>query len=154
MAMKRLMILLAFLLPAAGCHPAAKARGETFYLQVIRGGDSDVPPSETSKPIGQKLRTKLQCAFKWKHYWEIKRERLEVTQGRKVREVISPAETVELELLEPENVTVRMYSSGRLVRSRRQPAHNAFCVTGAPLGEDQSWFIVVRRDEPQTGDGP
>ncbi len=150
--MKRLIFLLAFLLAATGCHPAANEAGETFYLQVIRGGDREAPPHPDSRPVGQKLRTKLQCAFKWKHYWEIKRDKLSVRQGRKIRDVISPQQTVELELLEATNVAVRIYTDGKLVRSRRQPAANAFCVTGAPMGEDQSWFIVVRQDEPQIDD--
>jgi len=149
---KRFSISLAVLLLASGCHPAAKDSGTTFYLQLVRAGDGDVPPTSDSKPIGPKLRHKLQCAFKWKHYWEIKRDTVTVPQGGKVREHLNPEQAVEIELLDSDKVAVRVYSGGQLIRSRQQPADNAFCVTGGHSGGNQCWFIIVRRDEPQTLD--
>ncbi len=148
MDMKRFILLLACWLPAMGCHPAAKEPGATFYLQLVRGADSEAPPSDGSKPIGQKLRKRLQCVFKWKHYWEVKRDCILVPPGGTVTRRLAPDQTVELELLDPLKVAVRIYSRGQLVRRREQPAANAFCVTGARVGDDQSWFIVVRRDAP------
>jgi len=153
MAMKRLILLLACFILLSGCRPAAPKSNANFYVQLIHGSDDDVPPGDHVNPVGPKLRTKLQCAFKWTNYWEIKRDMVNVRVGRKVRERLNDEQAVEIELLPSERVAVRVYTEGRLVRSRQQPAANAFCVTGAPMGDNQSWFIVVRRDEPEVPKG-
>ena len=153
MAIKRLILLLACLILLSGCHPSARQSSTSFYVQLIHGSDDDVPPGDRANPVGPKLRTKLHCAFKWTHYWEIKRDRVNVPVGRKVRDRLNAEQAVEIELLPSERVAVRVYTGGRLVRSRQQPAANAFCVTGAPIGDKQSWFIVVRRDEPEAPKG-
>jgi len=149
---KRFPILMAALLLVSGCRPAARDSGATFYLQLVRGSDGDGPPTTDSKPIGQKLQNKLQCAFRWKHYWELKRDTVKVAPGIKVRDRLGPQQTVEIELLDSDTVAVRIYSGGQLIRSRQQPAADAFCVTGGHSGADQSWFIVVRRDQPRSLD--
>jgi hypothetical protein len=153
MAVKRLIFLLACLILLSGCRPAAPKSNASFYVQLIHGGDDDVPPGDHVKPVGPKLRNKLQCAFKWTHYWEIKRDMVKVSPGRKVRYALNAEQAVEIELLPAERVAVRVYTGGRLVRSRQQPAVDAFCVTGAPIGDHQSWFIVVRRDNPESAGG-
>lgn len=146
--MKQLLILLVPVLWLSGCHSSAKDPAATFYLQLVRGSDIDKAPTSDSKPIGQKLRKKLQCAFKWKHYWEIKRDTVTVPLGHKVRQNMGSDQAVELELLSAEKVAVRIYSGGQLLRCREQPTTGAFCISGGHSGENQSWFIVVRRDQP------
>ena len=146
--MTRLIFLLAYLTLVSGCGPAAPNSNASFYVQLIHASDADSPPGSHLEPVGPKLQNKLQCAFKWKHYWEIKRDMINVPPGGKVRDRLTSDQAVEIELLPSEKVAVRVYKAGRLVRSRQQPIADAFYVSGAPLGENQSWFIVVRRDKP------
>jgi hypothetical protein len=145
---KRLLVLLAFSLIGPGCRPAANDVGLTFYVQLVRGGDQDTPPVPDAKPIGRKLSQQLRSVFKWKNYWELKRDSIVVRQGQKARRRMSPEREVEIELLGSQRVAARIYANGKLTRSRRQPAEAAFFVAGGAEGENQSWFIVVRRDRP------
>jgi hypothetical protein len=146
--MKRLLVLLAFLLLGPGCRPATDDPGLTFYLQLIRGSDQNTPPTPDAKPIGPKLAERLYSVFKWKNYWELKRDSVVVRQGQRIRKRMSPEREVEIELLDSQKMCVRNYVNGRLTRSRYQPAADAFYVAGGDKGEDQSWFIVVRRERP------
>jgi hypothetical protein len=146
--MKPLLVLFAFLLFGPGCRPATDDPGFTFYLQLIRGSDQNTPPTPDAKPIGPKLAELLYSVFKWNNYWELKRDSVLVRQGQRIRKRMSPEREVEIELLDSQRMCVRIYVSGKPTRSRHQPAEGAFCIVGGDKGEDQSWFIVVRRERP------
>ena len=146
--MKRLLFLLALLLAGPGCGPATNDPGITVYLQLIRGNDQDTPPTADARPIGPKLSEDLHSVFKWRRYWELKRDSVVVRPGQKVRRRMSPEREVEIELLDSQRMAARIYLNGKLTRSRTQPAEGAFYVAGGDKGEGQSWFIVLRWDRP------
>ena len=152
--MKPLSILLMLLVAATGCRPAAKGSSATFYLQLVQANDSALPPTPRSRPVGRKLQKRLQCALKWSRYWEMQRHAMVVLPGRATRERLDSGQTVELEMLNTDQVAVRIYSGGKLIRNRTQPAANAFCIAGARAEDDHPWFIVVRRDPPQEPEAP
>jgi hypothetical protein len=147
--MNRLLIPLVALLALTACRPAHKGPALTFYVQLVQGSDDDAPPSLGSHPVGVRLEKKLSSTFRWKHYWELKREAVVVPPGNAVRRQLAPGRSVELDLLDADTMAVRVYSQGRPVRCRKQPVANALYITGGNLGPSRSWFIVVRRDEPQ-----
>ena len=147
--MSRCPILLVLLLAMAGCRPAAKNSSETFYVQLVQGSNKDVPPTEVATPAGEKLQASLNRTFRWKHYWELKRDSMVVPRGEAVRRTLSSERTVQIELLDAKEMKVRVYSAGALVRCRRQPVANAFCVSGGNCANGDGWFVVVRRDKPQ-----
>jgi hypothetical protein len=146
--MIRLLICLALLPLALAGAPAAQSSGLTFYLQLIRGNDQNSPPTQSAKPIGPVLTQKLSSVFKWKNYWELKRDCITIKQGGRLRKRLSAQHDVEIELPNPDTFTIRIYLNGHLTRARTQPARDAFCVAGGNAANDQSWFIVVRRDAP------
>jgi hypothetical protein len=150
--MKRLLVLFALLLVGPGCQPATDAPGLTFYLQLIRGNDQEVPPTADAKSIGPKLEERLRSVCKWKRYWELNRDLVVVKPGQKVRKRMSPEREVEIELWDSQRMAARIYFNGKLTRSRIQPAEGAFYIAGGDKGETQSWFIVVRRDRPLDSD--
>src|SRR5438046_9753024 len=53
---------------------AADAQKVTFYVQLIRGSDSDKPEDPACKPVGAKLGEILRRVFRWKNYCEVKRD--------------------------------------------------------------------------------
>ena len=118
------------------------------YLQLVCGNDQDVPPTSEARETGQKLNDRLHKVFKYKHYWELKRELLRLRNGRKTRARICAEREVEVELLKSQAMAVRIYDGGQLTRTRMQPVDSAFVVAGWDKGPGQSWFIVVRRDRP------
>ena len=135
----------------AGCRPAAKGPELTFYVQLVRGTDAEAPPTQASRPVGHELSRRLNCAFRWKHYWEMEQHAVVVPVGQTVVDRLSSERSVQIQLLDSSQMAVRVCSTGGAVRCRRQPVTNAFCVAGGNLGGGQSWFVVVRHDKPQTG---
>lgn len=144
---------MAFLVPIfliAGCGRAMDGSGTMFYVQLVQGSENNLPPIAGATPVGNKLRKRLQCALKGEAYWEIKRVMLNVTSVHPVRRDLGNGQAVEIELRDRDKVALRIYSSGKLVRSREQPIENAFCVSGGCTGSDRPTFIVVRRDRPDS----
>jgi len=150
--MKQLLVLFAILLVCVDGQLATAADDRSFYLQLIRGNDQDKPPTPNAKPVGPKLHAKLHSVCKWKYYWELKRVIVVVKTGQKVRMRMSLEREVEVELWDSHRMAARIFLNNKLVQSRTQPAEAAFCITGGDKGENQSWFIVVRRDKPLDSD--
>jgi hypothetical protein len=144
--MKRLILTL--LLSAAPLTWGANVPAVTFYVQLIRGSDQDSPPLPTARSIGPKLDRKLHDIFKWKNYWEVKREVVTVKAGSKVRKQISAQRQVEISWPGSKDMMVSIYAQGKLTRKRTQSIDAGFYITGGDNDSSQSWFIVVRRDNP------
>jgi len=144
--MKR--ILLALLLMGTPLAHGADVPAVTFYVQLIRGSDADTPPEPQARLIGPKLDRRLHDVFKWKNYWEIKREVIMLKTGASVRKRMTPQREIELTWPGPKNMTVSIYLDGKLTRKREQSIDTAFYIAGGDSGAAQCWFIVVRRDNP------
>jgi hypothetical protein len=146
--MKLMSFAVVALLAVAQTASSAQAEGITFYLQLVQGTDADTPPAAGATLIGDALSHRLQM-FRWKNYWEIKRQTVELKTGAKTRQHLTPKREVEIALPSPTDMTVCIYLDGKLTRKRIQPVDTAFYIAGGDNAESQSWFIVVRRDKPQ-----
>jgi hypothetical protein len=146
--MRRLTLVLLLLLGGTGLAASAPTEAVTFYVQLIRGTDTDTPPAPEARLIGSELGRRLRV-FKWRTYWEMGRRTVVLRPGAKSRQRLSPQREVEIALLSPQDMTVSIYTAGRLSRRRRQAADTAFCIAGGEHENAESWFIVVRRDDPQ-----
>jgi hypothetical protein len=141
------LMLVALIFSAAEAQCAAPVP-LTFYVQFVRGTDKDAAPAPNAQLIGAKLRARLDGVFKWKNYWEIKRETVNLKTSQTTRKRMSAQQEVEIALLSPLEMTVSIYSNGKLTRKRKQPIDTAFYIAGGDRDNTQSWFIVVRRDNP------
>ncbi len=146
--MKKSMALALLLLLVAGCHRATQTSGTPLYVQLVRGNDQDAAPAPGSKPVGPVLDEKLKSVFRWKHYWELKNDVVVVQPGQRVRRRLTADRELEIRLLNPQHLCVRLYFKGHPTRERFQPLSDAFYVTGGEHGEDEAWFVVVRKDKP------
>src|SRR6185295_12402944 len=68
----------------------AEAGPVALYTQVIRGTDHDKPPQSGWRPVGPKLSSRLCPKFRWKHYWEVSRQAVNVQPGKAARIRVSP----------------------------------------------------------------
>jgi hypothetical protein len=145
--MKRIWFLLLLAVIGAIFVPHAKSQDVKFYLQLVRGTDEASPPSPGARPTGPKLNQRLQM-FKWKHFWEIKRQTVVLQAGGKTRQRLSAQREVEIEMAGSNEVTVSIYLDGKLTRRGRPAVEAVFYIAGDDYPDGQSWFIVVRRDQP------
>jgi hypothetical protein len=148
-----LIALLALLVLGAPMVRATDAPAVTFYVQLIRGSDEVAPPAPQAHLVGPKLDRRLHDVFRWKNYWEIKRETVTLNSGAKVRKRLAAQREVEIAWLGPKDMTVSIFTDGKLTRKRQQSIDTAFCIAGGDSDATQSWFIVVRRDNPDASDG-
>jgi hypothetical protein len=136
--------------------PAAARSAETptvtFYVQLVHGSDDDTPPAPEARLIGTDLGRRLHGVFRWKNYWEIKRQCITLSAGKAVRARMSSDREVEIQLPKPEEMIVCIYVDGKLVRRRQQAVQTRFYITGGDNEGTESWFIVVRKDKPGNGD--
>jgi hypothetical protein len=129
---------------------SAQEKPITCQLQLIRGNDDAKPPTPDAKPVGPVLDKKLRAIFKWQHFWELKRETVNLKTGEKVRRRMSAEREVEVERTTAAQTTIRVFRDGKLVVVQKQAAEAPCTVIGGDKDGNQSWFIVMRRDEPQT----
>ena len=127
---------------------AADTRTVTFYVQLICGSDSDKPLNPDWKPVGPKLNQRLRAVFRWKHYWEVKRESVELNQNHVARLHLTRERDVEVTSYAPPATRIRLYYNGQLTRCQHQPIGEHMCLLGGDAESGDSWFVTVRRDQP------
>jgi len=146
MSAPRLVLVLLLL---AFCDTVRAAEESvTYYIQAIRGTDSDQPPTPEAKAIGPKLSGKLVPVFRFKSYWEVKRLKVNLIQGKSERVKLPDGLEVEIDRAKEDKREVRLYRDGKLTRKLTQPANKTMTIIGGMSGSDNSWFVVVRRDQP------
>lgn len=146
MSDSRLVLLL--VLMASSDTVRAGEETVTYYVQAIRGTDSDQPPTPEAKAIGPKLSGKLAPVFRWKSYWEVKRQNVVLTKGKTERVTLPGGLEVEVARVNEDKREVRLYRDGKLTRKLTQPANKTMTIIGGMAEPDNSWFVVVRRDKP------
>jgi len=144
--MKTMLGLLLFLGTTAVC-PADPA-AVTFYTQLIHASDQDRPPEPSWKPVGPKVSRRLCPKFRWKNYWEVGRQTVSVHPGKVTRVRLNPERELEIELRSQDESEIRLFSRGVLMRRSRQSIQSNMSIMGGTRENDDSWFVVVRRDKP------
>ncbi len=139
------VMVLGFLLPVQ----SAERETLTFYVQLVRGSDSETPPVAGAKRIGPKLANTFGSVFRWKSYWEIASREVQVKQGQRVQVKLTDERGVEIDLREPGKRTISALRNGEITVKTTSPTGEAMTVTGGDRDHQSAWFIVVRRDKPQ-----
>ena len=140
-----------FLLVSLSCLTvrAGEAQKVTFHVQLIRGSDSEQPEDPAWKPVGTKLGKNLRGVFRWKNYWEVKREAVMLSKDKVARLRLTREHEVEVKLLDPPNTRIRLYQNGELIRCSHQPISEHMSILGGEYKTGECWFVVVRRDKPR-----
>jgi hypothetical protein len=150
--MKPLLFALAFLITAPLARGADVASA-TFYIQLVRGTDVEARPAPQAHAIGGRLDQRLHDIFKWKNYWEVKRETVSLHSGMKVRKRMSAQREVEIAWSGPRAMEISLYTDGKLTRKRQQTIDTNFYISGGDRDAADCWFIIVRKDNPDSGSG-
>ncbi|SPE56419.1 hypothetical protein SBV1_240002 [Verrucomicrobia bacterium] len=122
--------------------------GNTYYVQLVRGTDTDQPPSPGSERVGPKLLGTFGSAFRLRNYWEVMRREVSVAPGHVARVRLSDQRVVEIDLSDQALRKVTAFSDGELVDRISKPRGEAMTIIGGNRDGNSVWFIVVRRDKP------
>ncbi len=145
--MKTVFAMLVCLGVSAACF--AEGQPVVFYAQLIRATDREGQEAGW-RPIGPKLSNRLCPKFRWKNYWEVSRQKLKVQSGTKSRVRLNPDREIEIELRGEGESEIRLFTAGKLVQKSRQSLQAKMSIIGGTRENDESWFVVVRRDKPAT----
>jgi len=143
--MKTVLGLLVFLGITVAC--LADSQTVVFYAQLIRATDRE-GQDPGWRPIGPKLTSRLCPKFRWNHFWEVSRQTLNVEPGKKTRVRLNPEREIEIELRGESESEIRLFTAGKLVQKSRQSLQSKMSIIGGTRENDESWFVVVRRDKP------
>ena len=144
--MKTVLGLMLFLGLSVVAH--AEEKVVTFYAQLIRGSDKDQPQHVGWRPVGPKLSRQLCPKFRWTNYWEVNRHTINVSPGGKARVRLNAEREVEVELRSSTEFEIRLFHGGKLVQKSKQSLESSMSIMGGTRENDESWFVVVRRDKP------
>jgi hypothetical protein len=142
------LLLICFL--TAFVHAAAPATS-VLYVQVIRGTDQDKPSGKNYREIGPKLSAKLSPVFKWKHYWETDLKKVDFDPSKIAKVSLSGQRSLEIEKLKSGELEVRLFRRSGLVTKTRQAKSGRMAILGGEESNKESFFVVVRPDEPVHG---
>lgn len=132
-----------------GCSPSKDEGGRLkYYVQLVRGNDSERAPSTEARPIGPKLSQQLHMVFKWQSYWEMHRETISLNPGEKTKVRLSKEREVEIDLTQAGNRRVTAFENGDALSSVARPVGEPMTIIGGDRDPKSVWFIVVRRDPP------
>jgi len=140
-----LLALLGFQASAHGIEP----HHNILYVQLIRGTDQDRRQEASWKPVGPKLSQRLSPVFRWKRYYEVNCQPISVELGKISRSRLSDVRQVEIEPINSSEMEIRLYRDGKLTQTSRQLTHTRMAIMGGDRTQNESWFVVVRRDKPQ-----
>src|SRR5262245_17520586 len=120
----------------------------TFYAQLIRGTDREMPEKVSWKPAGPKLSKQLSPKFRWKNYWEVSRHVIPVQAGKVSRIRLNADREIEIDLRGGKEYEVRLFVKGQLTCRSKQSLQSGMSITGGARENNESWWVVVRRDKP------
>jgi hypothetical protein len=125
----------------------AQTNATRFYVQLVRGTDSQTAPSAEAREIGPKLKERFGCVFKNKTFWETGRKEVLVTPDSPANVVVGPERTVRIDLSEGQR-TVTAFYKGQLIGRTAAPHGDVITLIGDNRHDQSPCFIVVRRDQP------
>jgi hypothetical protein len=120
----------------------------TYYIQLIRGSENDLPPQPGSKRVGPKLQSTFRSVFRLQSYWEIECRELTVSPGKSAKLRLNKERAVEIDLRSPQVRKVTAFQNDEPVDRAVRPVGEAMSIIGGNRDGKSVWFIVVRRDKP------
>ncbi len=133
-----------------GLAGEAKAQpgAATFYVQLIRGTDTEETPVPGARCVGPKLAGTFRPVFRCKGFWEINRQQVAVSFGKARRVQLGNGREAEIDLSSPKERRVAAFQNGKLVDRMVMPQGVGMTIIGGSREDKTVWFIVVRRDKP------
>jgi hypothetical protein len=139
------LLCLAALLSTAA---PVQATGTAYHIQVIWGTDEEKPAGTNYRQVGPKLGAKLSPVFRWKHYWETERRKVNLESGKVAKVRLANQRSIEIEQVNGDALEIRLYRISGLVTKTRQARTAKMAILGGENHSKDSFFVVVRTDEP------
>ncbi len=114
-------------------------------VRLIWGTNDDNSPNPDHRPVDAKTTGMLSKAFKWKKYFLVNSEKVDVPSRAAKKVKLSDQSSVEIRELEGDRIGIDVIGKGKVVRKITEPLSKDGTVVIA--GEDKNdcaWFIIVK----------
>ena len=135
---------------------SAKDLSIVCHVQLVLGTNQEKASEAKYRAIGPKLSGQLSSVFQWKNYWEVNHQMVMVQNGKADRVRLSKDCEVEIKVIPATAAAtnavreIRLFRKGALIcKSKREIGSMKMSILGGDSKDGNSWFVVVRRDEPQ-----
>jgi hypothetical protein len=144
------LICLAVVMFGAGSARAEEPlRGEAM---LVWGTNDPQSPDPKHVPVDEVLARKLsKSPYRWKHYFTVRKEIVEVPTGETKKGVTMSKHCVlDITNLGTNRVQVKLYGEGKLVSCNTEPfVDNWPLIFAGSAGNETAWLVVLRKVKPE-----
>lgn len=141
----RLLAFLVALFALAMVSQNALAANLKLEIYLVWGSNDDKLPDPKYKRLENELSKKLQKIFKWKHYFEISKQKAEVPSRSTKKIKVSDKCDIEITEMEGPRVEVKLYGEGKLINRtiKALTKDELFTIAGDDKNET-AWFVIIK----------
>ena len=136
---------------------ARAAESSWVEVQLVWGTDT---VQSKHKPIDEATARGLRKSFRWKNYYEVNRQSVNVSvSGTKIHAKMSDHCALDLQHLADGNLEVKLFGDGKLVSTHREKMSTGWkTVLAGDAQNDTAWLVIIKKVEPPStkvvGPGP
>jgi len=117
-----------------------------LLAQLVWGTNNEKPGDPKLKEVDPGVAEKLRKVFKWKNYFEVKRQSFTVAVGSPKKVKMSDDCEIEVQNLGNSSIEVKLYGKGKLaVRKTQKISSSELLVLAGDDKDDTAWFVVLSR---------
>ena len=115
-----------------------------LHAQLVWGTNKEKPDDPKLKEVDAIVAEKLRKVFKWKNYFEVKRQNVTITAGTPKKVTMSDECEIEIQNLGNASIEVKLYGRGKLaVRKTQKISPGELLVLAGDDKDDTAWFVVL-----------
>jgi hypothetical protein len=130
---------------------AAQAAGSSWVdVQLVWATNEPQAPDSKYKSIDEATARGLRKSFKWKYYYEVNRQSVNVsTSGTKVHLKMSGHCTLDLQYLSDGHLEIQLFGDGKHVSTHRETMSTGWkTVLAGDDKNDTAWLVIIKKAEP------
>ena len=115
-----------------------------LQAQLVWGTNKEKPDDPNLKEVDAIVAEKLRKVFKWRNYFEVKRQNVTVTPGTPKKVKMSDECEIEVQNLGNSSIEVKLFGKGKLaVRKTQKISPSELLVLAGDDKDDTAWFVVL-----------
>jgi len=115
-----------------------------LQAQLVWGTNKEKPDDPKLKEVDAIVAEKLRKVFKWRNYFEVKRQNVTVTPGTPKKVKMSDECEIEVQNLGNSSIEVKLFGKGKLaVRKTQKISPSELLVLAGDDKDDTAWFVVL-----------
>ncbi|MDP7013837.1 MAG: hypothetical protein QF927_07625 [Verrucomicrobiota bacterium] len=143
--MKHLTAMAAALLLATTAHVTVQADPVTVQARLVLGTSKE---QKDQMEVSAGIKRKLARVFKWKHYYELNSEQMNIADAATKSAKLSRAAQIKVTNKKNNKVAVALFCKGKmLVQKNQNLKPGSHMVLAGNTASDSAWFIVLTKSK-------